>query len=94
MRHRGQIHRLLRAVGTQHRKTGLPAGVNIGMITENVQRVRRNAAGGNMDNARQQLAGDFIHIGDHQQQSLRRRIGGGQRTGCQSAVHRAGRAAL
>ena len=33
---------------------------------------------------RGQLAGDLEHVGDHQQQALRRREGGGQRAGLQA----------
>jgi len=41
-----------------------------------------------------QLAGDLVHIRDHQQQTLRRGKGGGKRAGLQGAVHRASRAAF
>jgi hypothetical protein len=39
---------------------------------------------------RRQLAGDLVHVRDHQQQALRRGEGRGQRTGLQRTVHRAG----
>ena len=41
-----------------------------------------------------QLAGDLVHVGDHQQQALRRREGRRQRAGLQRAVNGAGRAAF
>ena len=47
-----------------------------------------------MEHAGQHLAGDLIHIGDHQQQALRSCIGGGQGTGLQGAVDCTGSAAL
>ena len=61
------------------------------MVAEDVQRMGSNAARRNVDNARQQLAGDLIHIRDHQEQALRRRVGGRQRAGCERAVHGARR---
>ena len=45
-----------------------------------------------MEHAGQQFAGDLVHIGDHQQQSLGSGVGSGQRAGIQRAVHRACRA--
>ena len=39
-------------------------------------------------------AGDLVHIGDHQQQTLRGGVGGGQRTGAQRAVNCTGGAGL
>ena len=37
-----------------------------------------------------QLAGDLVHVRDHQQQTLGSGIGGGQSTGTQRAVHSTG----
>ena len=65
------------------------AGINIGMITKNVQRMCGNAAGGNIDDARQQLASDLIHIRDHQKKALGCGVGRGERAGCKGAVHSA-----
>ena len=47
-----------------------------------------------MDHARELLAGDFIHIRDHQQKTLRSGIGRRQRTGGQRAVNGTGGAGL
>ena len=44
--------------------------------------------------AGQQLAGDLVHVGDHQQQALGGGVGGGQGTGGQRAVDGAGGAGL
>ena len=45
-----------------------------------------------MEHARQQLTGNLIHIGDHQQQALRSGISRRQSAGSQGAVYRAGSA--
>ncbi len=42
---------------------------------------------GDVEDRRRQLAGDLVHVGDHQQQALRRREGRRQRAGLQRAVH-------
>ena len=47
-----------------------------------------------MEHCGQQLAGDLVHIGDHQQQALRSGVGGGQGAGCQRAVHSTGGTSL
>ncbi len=71
VRNSSQVHNFLRVGFSQHGKTGLTAGIHVGVIAENVQRVASYAASGNMEHAGQQFAGDFIHVGDHQQQALR-----------------------
>ena len=43
-----------------------------------------------MNNARQQLTSDLVHIGDHQQQALGSGVGGGQGASGQRAVHGTG----
>ena len=90
VRHRGEIHYFLRVGLAGHRKTGLAAGIHVGMLTENVQRVGRHVTGGHVEHARKQLTGDLVHIRDHQQQTLRSGKGGGQRTGAERTVHRTG----
>ena len=47
-----------------------------------------------MNDARQQLAGNLVHVGDHQQQALGSGVGGGQRTSRQGAVDSASSASL
>ena len=92
--HAAQVHDLLHGAGAQHGETGLVAGHDVGMVAENVQAVGGQGTGGNVQHARQQLAGHFIHIGDHQQQTLGGGEGGGQGAGRKGAVHSAGSAGL
>ena len=94
MRHRTQIHDLLRGGGRQHGKPGAAHAHHVAVVAENGQSVGGQGAGGNMEYARQHFTGDLIHIGDHQQQALGRGVRGGQRAGLQRAVHRTGGAAL
>ena len=94
MRHQRHVHGFLHAVGSQHGKAGLAAGHHVGMVAEDAQGVRGQRAGAHVEHAGQQLAGDLVHIGDHQQKALAGSEGGGQRAGRQTAVHGARRARL
>ena len=64
------------------------------MIAIDVQRVGSYAAGGYVDHAGQQLAGNFIHVGDHQQKALRSGKGGSQGTALQRAMYGTSRTGL
>ena len=90
VRHRGEVHDLLNVGLRQHGEAGLTAGVHVAVVAENAQRVGRDRTGGNVEHAGQKLAGDLVHVGDHQQQALRGGVGGGQRTGVERAVDAAG----
>ena len=94
VRHGAQVHDLLRVALGEHREAGLAAGVDVGVVAEDVQRVGGDGTGRNMEDARQQFAGELIHVGDHEQQALGGGIGGGQGAGGQRAVHGARRARL
>ena len=92
--HRAQVHDLLHIALAQHGEAGLAAGHNVGVISEDVQGLGGHGTGGDVEHAGQLLRRDLIHIGDHQQQTLGRGVGGGQRASAQRAVDRAGRAGL
>ena len=83
VRNCGQVHNFLNAAFAKHRKTGLAACINVGMVAENVKRMGSDTAGRNVDDAREQLARHFIHVRNHQQEALRSGIGGGECTGGQ-----------
>ena len=67
MRNRGQIHNFLRVGFAQHGKTGLTAGHHVGVVTEDVQRVRGDCTGGDMEHAGELLGGDLVHVRNHEQ---------------------------
>ena len=90
MGHRGQVHDLLHVALGQHGKAGLAAGHHVGVVAEDVQGVGGHGTGGHMEHGGQQLTGDLVHVGDHQQQALRGGVGGGQGTGVQRAVNGTG----
>ena len=87
MGHQGHIHGFLDRVGGQHGEAGLTAGHHVGMVAEDGQGMIGQGTGRHVEHTGQQLAGDLVHIGDHQQQALGSREGGGQRARRQRAVY-------
>ena len=94
VRHRAQVHDLLHVRLRQHRKARLPTRHHVAVVAENVQRVAGQRSGRHVEHAGQQLARDLVHIRDHQEQSLGRRVGRRQCARVQRAVDSAGRAGL
>ena len=82
------VHGFLYRVGGQHSKAGLTAGHNVTVVAENRQSVSGQRARAYVEHARHQLAGDLIHVRNHQQQALGRREGRRQRASRQRAVNR------
>ncbi len=81
-----KVHDLLYVALGEHRETGLAARHDVGVVAEDVQRVRGDGARRHVEDARQLLSGDLVHVGNHQQQTLAGRIGAGERTGAQRSV--------
>ena len=94
VRHCGQVHHFLGVRFRQHGKARLAAGIYVGVVAEDVQRMAGHRAGRHMEHRRQQLARDFIHVRDHQKQALRSGERGGEGARSQAAVHGARRARL
>ena len=94
VRDRGKVHDFLRVGLAEHGEAGLTAGVDVGMIAEDVQRMGRDGTRGDMEDGGQQFTGDLIHVRDHQQKPLRSSIGRRQSAGGQRAVNGAGSACL
>ncbi len=91
--HRREVHDLLDVALGEHGEAGLAAGHDVGVVAEDVQGVGGDATGGDVEDARQLLARDLVHVRDHQEQALRSRVGGGQSAGAQRAVNGTGGAA-
>ena len=80
MSHGSEIHDLLHARLCKHRNACLACRHDILMIAKDVQRGCCNRTRTDMENARQELARDLIHIRNHQQEPLRCCICRRQRT--------------
>ena len=89
-----EVHDLLHARLSEHGAARLACGHDILVVAEDVQGVRSECARGDVEDARQQLAGYLVEIRDHQQEALRSRVRRRQSTGLQRAVHSASGACL
>ena len=92
--HRGEVHHLLHRALGQQGEARLAGAHHVGVVAEDGEGLGGEGAGAHVEHAGQQFAGDLVHVGDHQQQTLRSGVGGGQSTGLQRAVHGAGGAGL
>ena len=90
MSHTCQVHYLLHTTLGQHSKAGLTASHHILMVTEDTQHVAGQRTSRYMEYGRQQLAGDLVHVRNHQQQTLRCRERSGQRTCLKRTVYSTG----
>ena len=89
MRHKRQIHYLLNRSAGQHGKASLTTCHNVRMVAENGKRVSRERTSAYMEYAGKQFARDFIHIGNHKQQTLAGGKGAGKRACGKRAVNSA-----
>ncbi len=94
VRDKRKIHDFLHGAGGKHGKTGLAGTHYVTVIAEDGKRVRRKRACAHMEHARQKLAGNFVHVGNHEEQALRGGERGGQRARRKGTVHGTRRAAF
>ena len=92
--HGGEVVSGLHTLGTEHCEARLPAGHHVGMVAENREGMRRQRACGHVHDERGEFAGDLVHVGDHQQQTLGGREGRAEGARLQGAVDGAGSAAF
>ena len=72
LRDQSEVHYFLHRVGSQQPESRLTHGHDVLVIAENRERMRRDGARRYVDHGRSQLARDLVHVGNHQQQALRR----------------------
>jgi hypothetical protein len=94
LRDAGEVVRLLHRAAAQHAPAGLPAGVDVRVVAEDGQGVGGHRPRRHVKHRRGQLAGDLVHVRDHEEQALGRRERRGQRAGLQRSVNRTRGAAL
>ena len=85
---------LLDGVRAEHREAGLAAGHDVALVAEDAEGVGGEGAGRDMEDGRDEFAGDLVHVRNHEEEALRGREGRRERTGRQRAVDRAGGAAF
>ena len=88
------VLRLLPGSGVEHDEARRAAAHHVGVVAEDRERVRRERARRHVHRERNELAGDLVHVGDHQQQALRGGERRRQRAREQRAVHGARDAGL
>ena len=86
----GHVVRFLHRTRGQQTEAGRAHCHHVLMIAEDRQALSGQRTRRDMEHRRGQLAGDLVHVGDHQHEPLRRGEGGGQRTGLQSAMRGTG----
>ena len=85
-----EIRRFLYGVGTQKGKPGGAGGHNITVVAENRKSMGGNCTCRYVNHCRREFAGDLVHIGDHQEQSLGGGESGAQRSSLKGPVESAG----
>ena len=82
-----QVHNFLYRTFSQHSETCLTARHNVLVVAEDTQCVRSQSTCRNVEYARQEFTCDFVHIWDHQQQTLRSCVSRSQGTCLQRTVN-------
>ena len=83
----GHVLSFLNGTGDEHRPTGGTAGHHVGVVAENGECVRRDAAGGHVEHAGGQFTSDLEHVRDHEEKTLGSRKGTRQSTGLERTVN-------
>ena len=83
----GEVHYLLYGSLSEHSETGLAASHDILMVTEDTEHVACQRTSRYMEDGRDELTGNLVHVRNHQQQTLRSRESGGERTCVQRTVN-------
>ncbi len=94
MRNGRQVHDFLYAAAGEHGGSGLPAGIDVGMVAEDGKGMGGNGPCRHMEHAGQQFPGNFIQVRYHKEQSLGGGKGGGKRARRQGTVDGSRRACL
>ena len=90
----GEILGFLHVLGAEQTPAGLAGGHDVAVVAEDGQALAGDGAGGYMEDRGDQLAGDLVHVGDHEQKPLGGGEGGAQRTSAQRTVNGAGHTGL
>ena len=86
MGYTAEIHSFLRGGRHNHAEASRTTCHNVRMIAENGKCMSADGTGCNVEYARQEFTANFEHGGNHEEQALGSRIGGGQRTSLQGAM--------
>ena len=90
----GQIHNFLYRTFSQHSKASLTSWHYILMVTEDTQCVRSQCTRWYMEYTWQEFTGNFVHVRDHQEKTLRSSVSSSQRTSLERTVNCTGSTAF
>jgi hypothetical protein len=90
----GHVHGFLHVVRGQEGPAGHAGGHDVLMVPVDGQGVGGDGAGGDVEDRRGALAGDLVHVRDHEEEALGGGEGRGEGARGEGAVHRAGGAGL
>ena len=90
----GEILRLLHRSRGEHGPAGCSRSHHVAVVPENRERLRCDRSRRDMENATRQLAGDLVHIRNHQEQTLRCRECRAEGASLQGAMNGSRRAAF
>ena len=94
LRDEREVVRLLDRRRRQQGEAGLTHGHDVGVVTEDGQALGGERSGGDLEHRRGELPGDLVHVRDHEQQALGRRVRRAHRAALERAVHGPCRACL
>ena len=86
VRYGSHIHNFLYGVAAEQGEACLTSCHYVSLIAEDVESVSCDSSCCYMEHAGSQLAGDFIHVRDHEEKTLRRRERSGESACCERAV--------
>ena len=87
MGHEPQIHDFLHRRRSDQSEPGLSHCHDILVVSKNGKCMTGNGPGSDMKHPGQHFPDNLIHVWNHEQEALRSRKSGGQRTGCQGTMH-------
>ncbi len=90
----GEIMRLLDRARGEQREAGGAHRHHVLVVAEDREPLGGERTRGDMEDRGRQLAGDLVHVGDHQEQALGGREGGGEGAALEGAMGGTGSAAL
>ena len=67
---RREVHDLLDVSFGQHGEAGLAACHDVGMVAEDAERLGGDRASADMEDAREHLCRDLVHVRNHEEQAL------------------------
>ena len=92
--YQGQVLSLLHRPRGEDRESCLACGHDVGVVAKDREGMRRHRAGSHMDHGGGQLAGDLVHVREHQQKALAGGEGRGECACGQGSMDGSGGAAL